>query len=302
MRVALGPRFREGEREMASSFAYPNMDPFREVRTPEKNYGPAHVGGRHVTPLARRLAGERGIDLANIKGSGPHGRIVAKDVEVIAPKTAAVENPVPLYLVADIEIERALALCAEAKAAAPKIKGGEPAFEPLLNDFIIKAWAMALQRVPAANAIWSGGRVRRLESSNIAVAVALDEGLVTPVIRNAEAKSLTAISTEMRDLVARARDKALAPAECQGGASAISNLGMYGVREFAAIVNPPHATTLAVGAPRRAAVEADDGSVRFVSMMTVTLSCDRRVLDGAVGAQLLAAFRALVENPVTALI
>jgi pyruvate dehydrogenase E2 component (dihydrolipoamide acetyltransferase) len=190
----------------------------------------------------------------------------------------------------------------EANAASPKDKTGERAFKLSLNDFIVKAWAAALHRVPAANAVWAGDRILRFNASDIGVAVALDGGLITPVIRNAEAKSLTAISAEMRDLAARARDKKLKPAEYQGGASAISNLGMYGVREFAAIINPPHATILAVGASRRAPIEAEDGSVKFTSQMTVTLSCDHRVVDGALGAQLLAAFKALMENPVTALI
>jgi pyruvate dehydrogenase E2 component (dihydrolipoamide acetyltransferase) len=298
--AALDSRLRGNER--GSVFAYPDVDPFREVRTPAKNYGPARVGGRQVTPLARRLAGERGIDLGKIEGSGPHGRIVARDIEVAAPKAATVETPAPLYLVADIEIGRPLALCADANAAAPRTKSGEPAFALSLEDFIVKAWAMALQRVPAANAISSGGGVRRLESSDIAVAVALDEARVTPVIRNAEAKSLTAIAAERRNLKARAHDKTLKPDECQGAASVISNLGGYGIRELASAVEPPRTTLLAVGASRRAPVEAEDGSVRFVSMMTVTLSCDRRAIDDVVAARLLAAFKALVENPVTALV
>jgi pyruvate dehydrogenase E2 component (dihydrolipoamide acetyltransferase) len=190
----------------------------------------------------------------------------------------------------------------EANAAAPKGKDGEVAFKLSLNDFIIKAWGAALQRIPAANAVWAGDRILRFKSSDIGVAVALDGGLITPVIRNVEGKSLTAISAEMRDLATRARDKKLKPNEYQGGASAISNLGMYGVREFSAIINPPHATILAVGASRRAPVEAEDGSIKFVTQMTVTLSCDHRVVDGALGAELLAAFKQFVEQPVTALV
>jgi pyruvate dehydrogenase E2 component (dihydrolipoamide acetyltransferase) len=308
--------------------------------TPERNYGPAKLaGGATVTPLARRLAGERGIDLARISGSGPHGRIVARDVEGAAPsappatgasaaqvKALYADTPyeeVPIdamratiarrlveakqtiphfYLTADVEIGRLLALREEANAAAPKDKAGEPAFKLSLNDFIIKAWAAALQRIPAANAVWAGDRILRFRHADIGVAVALDGGLITPVIRKAETKSLTAISAEMQYLAARAREKKLKPAEYQGGSSAISNLGMHGVREFAAIINPPHATILAVGASRRAAVEADDGSVKFVSQMTVTLSCDHRVVDGALGAELLAAFKSFVETPVTALV
>ena len=319
------------------------MDPFHEVRTPERNFGPARLaGGTFTTPLARRLAGERGIDLSRVSGSGPHGRIVAADVEKAAPAAPVVGmargasaaqvkalfegvayEEVPLdsmrrtiatrlieakqtiphfYLTADLEIGRLVAMREEANAAAPQDKDGQPAFKLSLNDFIIKAWAKALQRVPAANAVWAEDRILRFTHSDIGVAVALDGGLITPVLRNVESKALTAISAEMRDLAERARAKKLKPNEYQGGASAISNLGMYGVREFAAIINPPHATILAVGASRRAPVETEDGGIKFVSQMTVTLSCDHRVVDGALGAQLLAAFKALIEKPVTFLV
>jgi pyruvate dehydrogenase E2 component (dihydrolipoamide acetyltransferase) len=317
------------------------MDPFREVRTPERNYGPARLAsGTTVTPLARRLAGERGIDLTRVAGSGPHGRIVARDIEQAAPAPAVIAKgadaaqvkalyegiayeEVPLnsmrrtiatrlveakqtiphfYLTADIDVGRLMAMREEANAAAPKGKDGQPAFKLSLNDFVIKAWAAALQRIPAANAVWAGDRILQFRNSDIGVAVALDGGLITPVIRNAETKSLTAISAEMRDLADRARHKKLRPNKYQGGSSAISNLGMYGVREFSAIINPPHATILAVGATRRAPIEAVDGSVKFISQMTVTLSCDHRVVDGALGAELLAAFKKFVEAPVTALV
>ena len=156
--------------------------------------------------------------------------------------------------------------------------------------------------MPAANAVWAGDRILRFRHSDIGVAVAFEGGLITPVIRNAETKSLTAISAEMKDLSTRAREKKLKPADYQGGSSAISNLGMYGVREFSAIINPPHATILAVGAARRQAVETADGGVAFASMLTVTLSCDHRVVDGALGAELLAAFKALIETPVSMLV
>jgi pyruvate dehydrogenase E2 component (dihydrolipoamide acetyltransferase) len=339
--AAPAPRARVEERSSAS-LAYPNMDPFREVRTPERNFGPARLGGGvTITPLARRLAGERGIDLSHIKGSGPHGRIVAADVENALPSRASAMatgasaaqvkalfegvayEEVPLdsmrgtiarrlveakqtiphfYLTADIEIGRLMAMREEANAAAPKGKDGQAAFKLSLNDFIIKAWAAALTRVPAANAVWAEDRTLRFAHADIGVAVALDGGLITPVVRNADTKSLTAISAEMRDLAERARAKKLARHEYQGGASAVSNLGMYGVREFSAIINPPHATILAVGGSRRAPVETEDGGVKFVSQMTVTLSCDHRVVDGALGAELLAAFKALVEKPVTFLV
>ena len=319
------------------------MDLFREVRTPERNYGPGRLaGGTSVTPLARRLAGERGIDLSRVSGSGPHGRIVAQDVEramlgpagqaigggvsaaqvkalyegiayeevplnsmrrTIATRLVEAKQSIPhFYLTADIDAGRLIAMREEANAAAPKGKNGEPAFKLSLNDFVIKAWAAALQRIPAANAVWAGDRILRFRNSDIGIAVALEGGLITPVIRNAETKSLTVISAEMRDLAGRARQKKLRPNEYQGGASAITNLGMYGVREFSAIINPPHATILAVGSTRRAPVEGDDGSVKFIDQMTVTLSCDHRVVDGALGAELLVAFKKFVEAPVTALV
>src|SRR5450759_5208222 len=262
------------------------LDPFREVRTPERNYGPAKMpSGAFTTPLARRLAGERGIDLSRVTGSGPHGRIVASDVEKTAPAAPALatgasaahvkalytDTPyeeVPLdsmrrtiakrlieakqtiphfYLTADMDAGRLIAMREEANAAAPKDKDDQPAFKLSLNDFIIKAWAAALQRVPAANAVWAEDRILRFQHSDIGVAVAIEGGLITPVIRNAEAKSLTAISAEMRDLAERARVRKLMPNEYQGGASAISNLGMYGVREFSAIINPPHAVHAEIG-------------------------------------------------------
>jgi pyruvate dehydrogenase E2 component (dihydrolipoamide acetyltransferase) len=340
----LDSRLRGNERVVATPAPAPRtapLDPFREVRTPERNFGPAKLsGGTFTTPLARRLAGERGIDLSLISGSGPHGRIVAADIEKAAPAAPAMatgssaaqvkalyegiayeeapldgmratiarrlveaKQTIPhFYLTADLDVGRLIAMREEANAAAPKDKESQPAFKLSLNDFIIKAWAAALQRIPAANAVWAADRILRFTHSDIGVAVAIDGGLITPVIRNAEAKSLTAISAEMRDLADRARVRKLMPNEYLGGASAISNLGMYGVREFAAIINPPHATILAVGATRRSAVETADGGVKFISQMTVTLSCDHRVVDGALGAELLAAFKTFVEKPVTALV
>jgi len=221
----------------------------------------------------------------------------------IAKRLIEAKQTIPhFYLTSDMDIGRLIAMREEANAAAPTAKDGTPAFKLSLNDFIIKAWAAALQRIPTANAVWAEDRTLRFSHSDIGVAVAPEGGLITPVIRNAETKSLTAISAEIRDLAERARAKKLKPSEYQGGSSAISNLGMYGVREFAAIINPPHATILAVGASRRAPVEAADGSVKFVSQMTVTLSCDHRVVDGALGAELLAAFKSFVEAPVTALV
>ena len=317
------------------------LDPFFEVRTPDRNFGPAQLpGGTFVTPLARRLAGEAGIDLSRLHGSGPHGRIVARDIQD-APRPsrgAVAEGPsaaeikalyapgsyeeVPLdgmrktiatrltqaaavphfYLMTDVLADRLIALREEANSAAPKDKDGNAAFKISVNDFIIRALALALQRVPSANAIWAGDRILRFKHSDIGIAVALDGGLITPVVRNAEAKSLRALSAEVKDLSARARNKKLQPNEYQGGSSAISNLGMHSVREFTAIINPPHATILAVGAARRQAVEKEDGGVAFASMISITLSCDHRVLDGALGAELLAAIKTLIEQPVSLLV
>jgi pyruvate dehydrogenase E2 component (dihydrolipoamide acetyltransferase) len=315
------------------------------VRTPERNYGPAKLAsGAVVTPLARRLAGEAGIDLARITASGPHGRIVARDVHkalydafgqrrpvgpgqppdrikvlyaegsyeevpldtmrrTIAARLVEATQTIPhFYLAADVAVDRLEVVRREANAAALPDAAGEPAFRLSLNDFIVKALALALQRVPAANAVWAEDRILRFKSSDVGVAVAIDGGLVTPVIRRAEQKSLREISAEMKDLVARARARKLKHPEIQGGASAVSNLGMFGVREFAAIINPPHATILAAGAATRRPVETADGGFAFVGQMTVTLSCDHRVVDGAVGAELLAAFRHFIEHPVAMMI
>lgn len=320
------------------------LDPFFEVRTPERNYGPARLaGGTPVTPLARRLAAQGGIDLAGISPSGANGRIRARDVETAlasgkraAPAVAgpsadqikALYRDVPFeevpldgmrrtiatrlvqatqtiphfYLTADVEIGAVITLREQANAAAPKDADGNPAFKLSVNDFVIKAWAAALRRVPAANAIWAEDRILRFQHSDIGVAVALEGGLITPIIRSADTKTLSAISREMKEVSARARERKLKPEEYQGGASAISNLGMYGVREFSAIINPPQSTILAVGAARRQAIETEAGGVAFASVMSVTLSCDHRVVDGALGAQLLAAFKRCVEQPVTMLV
>ena len=338
-----------GARPVAPVEAKPRaaaLDPFREVRTPARNYGPARLAsGAIATPLARRLAGEAGIDLARVTGSGPRGRIVGRDVEAAiaakvrpaegavarAPSAADVKalyrdvphEEVPLdamrrtiaarlmqakqtiphfYLTLDIELDSILRLRAEANAAAPKGKDGSPAFALTLTDFFIKAWALALQRVAAANAVWAEDRILRLRHSDIGVAVALDDGLLTPVIRQAELKTVTAISAELRDLAQRARARRLMPEEYQGGSTTVSNLGMHGISAFAGVINPPQATLLAIGAARRAPVETEDGGVRFASQMTVTLSCDHRVVDGALGAELLRVFKALIESPVRMLV
>jgi pyruvate dehydrogenase E2 component (dihydrolipoamide acetyltransferase) len=292
------------------------------VHTPARNFGPARLAnGVTVSPLARRLAVASGVDLAKVKGSGPHGRIHAEDVKAVSAVKPTITSPaittpvtadtpferIPLdamrrtiarrlveakqtiphfYLVADVDITRLLALREEANAAG--------SVKLSINDFIIKAYALALQRVPAANSVWAEDSILRFRHSDVGVAVAIEGGLFTPVIRKAETKSLSTISVEMKDLAARARERKLLPHEYQGGVASISNLGMYGVREFSAIINPPQSSILAVGAGQRRQIESG-----FATLMTVTLSCDHRVVDGALGAQLLAAFKAVMENPIT---
>jgi pyruvate dehydrogenase E2 component (dihydrolipoamide acetyltransferase) len=316
-----------------------SLDPWNAVRTPERNFGPARRGdGTISTPLARRLAAGRGIDIADVAGTGPRGRVVARDVAAALDRRSS--QPVPLtpsavaagydprtyeevpldamrstiarrlveakqtiphfYLTTEVAIGRLLLLRKEVNEAAVEGPDG-PAYRVSLNDFIIKGWAAALMRVPAANAVWAGDRILRFRVADIGVAVAIEGGLITPVIRSAEGKTVTGISREMKDLAARARAKKLKPEEYAGGSSSISNLGMLGVREFAAIVNPPQSTILAVGAGRRALKETDSGRVEFHDVMTVTLSCDHRVVDGAVGAELLAWFKSIIEHPVSAI-
>src|SRR5215469_10953066 len=308
------------------------LDPFFEVRTPQRNYGPARLaGGRSATPLARRLAARdveaaaraakaaprpaaaAGVALA----AGPSAeevKAIYRDVpfqevpldgmrRIIATRLVQAQQTIPhFYLTADVEIGRLITLREDANAAAPKDDDGKAAFKLSLNDLIIKAWATALQRVPAANAVWAQDRILRFQHCDIGVAVAIEGGLIAPVIRRAEMKALSAISNEMKELAARARARKLTPDEYQGGSSAISNLGMYGVREFAAVIIPPQATMLAVGAARRQAVETEDGGVAFASVLAVTLSCDHRVVDGVLGAELLAAFKSFIEQPVTMLV
>ena len=301
------------------------------------------------SPLARRLARDAGIDLARVQGSGPHGRIIARDVEaaksgkgLVAPAAAIAPAAAPLavqapaddkiralfepgsyevvphdnirkviarrlleakltiphfYLTVDCNIDKLLAAREEINAAAGKDKEGKPAYKISVNDFVIKALALALQRVPDANVTWTEGAMLRHRHSDIGVAVSIPGGLITPVIRKAEQKSLSAISSEMKDFAARARARKLKPEEYQGGSSAVSNLGMYGVKEFYAIINPPHATILSVGAGEERAV-VRNGKIEPAHLMTVGLATDHRAVDGALGAVLLSAFKALVENPV----
>ena len=300
------------------------------------------------SPLARRLAKEAGIDLQRVQGSGPHGRVIARDIEdaksgkglraapagatpagaAIAPAmsdqqirslyeegsyevvphdgmrrtiaqrlTASVQTIPHFYLTVDCDIGRLMAAREEINEAAPKDKDGKPVYKLSVNDFVIKALALALQRIPDANVSWTEGGMLRHKHSDVGVAVAMPNGLITPIIRNAETKSLSAISNEMRDLGTRARARKLKPHEFQGGTTAVSNLGMYGIKDFTAVINPPHATILAVGAGEERAV-VRSGQIVAAQIMSVTLSCDHRAVDGALGAELIGAFRQLIENPV----
>jgi pyruvate dehydrogenase E2 component (dihydrolipoamide acetyltransferase) len=312
--------------------AYTPIDPYHGLRTPEVYYGKATLpGGVKITPSARRLAAQAGIDPASLQGSGPRGRIVAGDVRraadsglVVAPPrlTPAAVDPVRslyadtphrevgldgmrrqiarrlveskqqvphFYLSADANVDALLALRKQYNDSAQA--------RVSLNDLLVKAYALALQKVPAANVVWAGDALLQLERSDVGVAVAVSGGLVTPIVRSADSKPLADLASELAGLVARGRDRRLQPHEYSGGSATVSNLGMYGVRSFQAIVNPPQATILAVGVAERRPVEASDGSWRAASLLTVTLSVDHRAVDGATAAELLAAFRTLLENP-----
>lgn len=310
---------------------------------------PAKTGARvFASPLARRIAAEKGIDLGGVTGSGPHGRIVRADVEgapaapakpvVAAPAPTASAAPAAQGMSAETVMKmyqgraytempldgmrRTIAArLTEAKQTIPHFylrrsvrletlmalreqlnKGLEARGVKLsINDFIIKASAMALQAVPDANAVWAGDRVLKLKPSDVAVAVAIEGGLFTPVLKDADAKSLSALSVEMKDLAARAKAKKLSPSEYQGGSFAISNLGMMGIENFDAVINPPQAAILAVGAGIKQPVVMADGSLGAATVMSMTLSVDHRVIDGALGATLLAAICANLENPLAML-
>jgi pyruvate dehydrogenase E2 component (dihydrolipoamide acetyltransferase) len=312
----------------APAYVARKQEPFKEVFTPERNYGPAKVGGVETTPYARRLASEQGINLSSLRGSGPNGRIVAKDVEAQRGKGAQsqikslyeagtyTEQPVDamrraiarrlteskqtiphFYLTIDLDVDALLAVREQRNGALPS----QTTVKLSVNDMIIKAWAMALHAVPRANAVWAEDSILQFNRSDIGVAIAVDGGLVTPVVRSADTKSIWDIAHDVKDFAARARAKKLKAGDLQGGASAISNLGMYGVREFSAIINPPQSTVLAVGAAQRRPVETSDGKVRFATLMSVTLSCDHRVVDGVLGAELLAALRDIVQQRATTL-
>jgi pyruvate dehydrogenase E2 component (dihydrolipoamide acetyltransferase) len=329
--------------EKAAAAAAPAAAPAKQS-TPQTN-GHARI---FSSPLARRLAKEAGIDVARINGSGPHGRVIARDVEqaksgkglkapaaapaagapAIAPSmsdkqilglyeggsyqlvphdgmrktiaqrlTAATQSMPTFYLTIDCDIGKLSAAREEINAAAPKDKDKKPLYKLSVNDFVIKAMALALQRIPEANVSWSEAAMLKHKHSDIGVAVALPFGLITPIIRQAEIKSISAISNEMKDLAARARAKKLKPNEYQGGTSSVSNLGMYGIKDFTAVINPPQSSILAVGTGEQRAV-VRGGQIVPATIMSVTLSCDHRAIDGALGAELIGAFKMLIENPV----
>jgi pyruvate dehydrogenase E2 component (dihydrolipoamide acetyltransferase) len=218
--------------------------------------------------------------------------------KVIAQRLTASTQTIPhFYLTVDCNIGKLTLAREEINAQAPKDKDGKPAYKLSVNDFVIKALGLALQRVPNANVSWTEAGMLKHKHSDVGVAVAMPGGLITPIVRSAETKSLSAISNEMKDFAARARARKLKPEEYQGGTTAVSNLGMYGIKDFTAVINPPHATILAVGTGEERAI-VKDGRIEAAMMMSVTLSCDHRAVDGALGAELLVAFKTLIENPV----
>ena len=310
---------------------------------------PAAADGNRIfaSPLARRIAADKGVDLAAIKGSGPHGRIVKADLDgakagakpaatasaapapvaaaassasadqvkkiyadrefeevtldgmrkTIAARLTEAKSTIPhFYLRRDIELDALMALRAKLNKTV-EARG----IKLSVNDFIIKACALALQDVPDCNAVWAGDRVLKLKPSDVAVAVAIEGGLFTPVLRDSHQKSLSALSVEMKDLAARAKTRKLAPHEYQGGSFAVSNLGMMGIENFDAVINPPHASILAVGAGVKKPVVNAEGEITVATVMSVTLSVDHRVIDGALGATFLAAIKGYLENPMSML-
>jgi pyruvate dehydrogenase E2 component (dihydrolipoamide acetyltransferase) len=217
--------------------------------------------------------------------------------KVVAARLTEAKQTIPhFYLTLDCKIDALLSAREQINAAAP-LKDGKPTYKLSVNDFVMKAWAAALMKVPAGNATWAGDAILYHKHADVAVAVSVPGGLFTPVVKACDTKSLRQISEEVKDLAGRARNKKLAPHEYQGGSSSVSNLGMFGIKEFAAVINPPHGTILAVGAGEER-VYADKGQVKVATFMTVTLSVDHRSVDGALGAELLAAFKGLIENPV----
>jgi len=322
--------------------------------------GPAPVatdGSRiFASPLARRLAQLNGLDMKALEGSGPHGRVIKRDIEAAlesgtgkaapataeAPKAAATAAPatgpsadqvlklfdednyelVPhdgmrktiakrlteskqtiphFYVTVDVELDALLALRAQLNDSASRDKDGKPAYKLSVNDMTIKALALSLRDVPDANVSWTDDNMVMHKHADVGVAVSIPGGLITPIIRSAEEKPLSMISNQMKDLGKRAKERKLKPEEYQGGTTAVSNMGMMGVKNFSAVVNPPHATILAVGAGEKRPV-VKNGELAVAMVMSVTLSTDHRCVDGALGAQLLGAFKGYIENPMSMLV
>ena len=321
----------------------PSAAPVASAPSPAAVAAPISSGnGSRIfaSPLAKRIAKQKGIDLAALKGSGPHGRVVLKDVEnakpgaALAAKAAGMpqgmsddavlklfeagsydlvphdgmrktiarrltesKQTVPhFYVTVDISLENLLPLRERLNLQAPKDKDGKPAWKVSVNDFIIKALAMALIKVPEANVSWTDTAMVKHHHADVGVAVSIPGGLITPIVRMAETKGLTQISTEMKDYAARAKSRKLLPQEYTGGSTSVSNMGMMGVKNFQAIVNPPQATILAIGAGERRAIVRGDAIV-IEQQMSVTLSTDHRAVDGALGAELLGAFKMYIEEP-----
>ncbi|MFH3478838.1 pyruvate dehydrogenase complex dihydrolipoamide acetyltransferase [Xanthobacter variabilis] len=315
---------------------------------------PQAAGARvFASPLARRIAKDKGLDLNAVAGTGPHGRIIARDVEAAQPGAKAAPAPAAaaaapkaalasapgvdqikamyepdsyeevqldgmrktiarrlveseqvtptFFLTVDCDLDDLMALREQVNANAPKDKDGKAAYRVSVNDFIIKALALALQKVPACNAVWAEDRILRMKHSDVGVAVAIDGGLYAPVVKKAEQKTISVISNEMRDLATRARNKKLKPDEYSGGSSSVSNLGMMGIRNFTAIINAPQSSIFAIGASEGRVV-ARGGEMKIVTQMTVTMTCDHRVMDGALGAELLASFKGFIEKPMSMLV
>ena len=295
----------------------------KEVAKPAPAPAPAPETSTRIfaSPLARRIAADKGLDLRQIQGSGPHGRIIKADVEGghTAPRLASTDGDstlIPITATRKVIASRLqesmqtaphfyinmdIALDALLDARKAVNQGQEDGAKITVNDMLIKCAAAALMRIPEVNTSWEGEAIRQWHHADIAVAVAAESGLVTPIVWQADQKSLTKISAEMRELIAKAQDGKLKLNEFSGGSFTISNLGMFGVSSFTAVINPPHGAILAIGAGREMAV-AKDGALAVATMMTATLSCDHRVIDGAVGAKWMAAFKEIVETPMLAFI
>jgi pyruvate dehydrogenase E2 component (dihydrolipoamide acetyltransferase) len=312
----------------AAPSAAPSTSP---TAAPAAAAAPMRSAGERVfaSPLAKRVAALEGVDIGMVAGTGPHGRVVKEDVlkakssggtgrgrvmrnpveftkisnstmrKVIARRLTESKQQVPhFYLTVECELNRLLDIRKDINFEAEAIAGKEkkPAYKTSVNDFVIKAVGLALKKIPAANASWYDDAIVQYNNVDISVAVAIEGGLITPIVKNADQKSVITISTEMKDLAARARTGKLAPEEFQGGGFSISNLGMFGVKNFAAIVNPPQGCILAVGAGEDRAV-VRHGQMVIRNIVEVTLSVDHRVVDGAIGAEFLAAFKHYIESP-----